>query len=284
MNPWRRYRIFILAFLLVLVSLVLLTLTAGRERDLSSPEKIALDILAPVQKGIMAVVDSISWVGRRYIFLMDAAEENDNLRREMSRLRKEMVLYRESHLANQRLRKLLELKDQSDTPLLAAEVVGWDPTGWFKTVIIDKGTADGLRRGMAVVHTEGVVGRIVETTPNNSKVLLIIDRNSSVDALVQRSRTRGIMSGQPDGTCRLNYVVHNSDVSEGDLVVTSGLTGTFPKGEILGRVEKIEQSDDQTIFKKVILQPMVDFDRLEEVLIVLIPNDQLDEFSRGRNQ
>lgn len=283
MSPWRRYRIFILAFLLVLLSLVLLTLSAGRERDLSSPEKIALDILAPVQKAIMSVVDGVAWVGRRYFFLVETAEENETLRREVSRLRRDMVEMRESHLANTRLRRLLEFKEATDTPMLAAEVVGLDPTAWFRTVILDKGTGDGVARGMAVVHNDGVVGRIVEVSRRHAKVLLIIDRNSSVDAVVQRSRTRGIFAGTPDGTCLLKFVVHNADVAEGDMILTSGLTGTFPKGLILGRVRRIDKRDDQTIFKQVTVSPAVDFDRLEEVLIVLEPGDLLNELTHGRN-
>ncbi len=282
MNLWQRYRTVTLACLLVLLSLVLLTLSAGRERDLSSPEKVALEILAPVQKVVMGAVDAVADIGRRYLFLIETAEENARLRSDLSKLRQEMVLYQEAHLANQRLRKLLGFKERTDLPLAAAEVVGLDPSGWFNTVILDKGESDGVLRGMAVVNADGVVGRIVEVGYHYSKVLLIIDRNSAVDALIQRSRARGILSGGPDGRCRLEFVLRNADVKEGDLVITSGLTGAFPKGMILGRVASLERDDDgQGMFQRVNVQPAVDFDRLEEVLVVLKPNTLFSELSGG---
>lgn len=282
MNLWQRYRTLIIACLLVLLSLVGLTLSAGRERPLSGPEKVLLEILAPAQKAVMGAIEAVTGLGRRYVFLLDTEEENIQLRQDLSHLRQQLVLYQEAHLANQRLRRLLEFKERTDLPMVAAEVVGLDPSGWFSTVILDKGEKDGLKWGMAVLNADGVVGRIVEVGYHHSKVLLVIDRNFSVDALVQRSRARGILSGGPKGVCHLQFVNRNADVKDGDLIVTSGLTGAFPKGIILGRVSAVDPAEsDRGLFQMLEVVPAVDFDRLEEVLIVLKPNQIFSGLDNG---
>ena len=273
MNVWHRYRTLTLALLLVLASLVILAVSMDRSRQLTPPERFAVEILSPIQKGILNVINGIGDVGRRYIFLTETAEENIRLRSELSDLKSKMVLFQESHLANQRLRLLLEFKEQSSLNMTAAEVVSLDPSGWFRTVIVDKGTSHGVTPGMAVVTSDGIVGRTVEVGPNHSKVLLLVDRTSSIDALIQRSRARGILKGSPSGKCLLEFVIRNADVKEGDQVITSGLASAFPKGMVLGEVTKVElAAEGQGMFQTIEVSPSVDLDRLEEVLLVLTPN------------
>ena len=273
MNVWHRYRTLTLALLLVLASLVILAVSMDRSRQLTPPERFAVEILSPIQKGILNVINGIGDVGRRYIFLTETAEENIRLRSELSDLKTKMVLFQESHLANQRLRLLLEFKEQSSLNMTAAEVVSLDPSGWFRTVIVDKGTSHGVTPGMAVVTSDGIVGRTVEVGPNHSKVLLLVDRTSSIDALIQRSRARGILKGSPSGKCLLEFVIRNADVKEGDQVITSGLASAFPKGMVLGEVTKVElAAEGQGMFQTIEVSPSVDLDRLEEVLLVLTPN------------
>lgn len=273
MTAWQRYRNFILASLLVLASLVVLGLSTDRSRELSFPEKILIEIVAPLQKGVMSAVNWVGGLGRKYILLVDTAEENNRLREELSGLKQKMVLYQESHLANRRLRRILEFKERSPMALAAAEVVAFDPSGWFRTIIIDKGSSDGVTPGMAVTTNVGVVGRTVEVGYNHSKVLLMIDRASAIDALIQRTRSRGIVKGSPDGSCTLDYVIRNDDVQVGDMIVTSGLASSFPKGMVIGKVSGVEVSaHGRGMFQEILVSPMVDFDRLEEVLIVLRPN------------
>ena len=284
MNVWHRYRTLTLALLLVLASLVILAVSIDRPRNLTLPEKFVIEILAPVQKGILTVINGIGGLGRRYILLTETAQENQRLRRELTELKGRMVLFQESHLANQRLRRILEFKERSGLKLAAAEVVGLDPSGWFKTIIVDKGTGHGVTPGMAVVTGEGVVGRTIEVGSNHTKVLLLIDRTSSIDALIQRSRARGILKGTPSGRCVLEFVIRNADVRVGDLVISSGLAGAFPKGAILGAVTTVELgAEGQGMFQTIEVQPAVDFDRLEEVLLVLQPNPYLsgDEVVSG---
>ena len=270
MNLWQRYRALTLACLLFLLTLVILTLSVRGEGELSTPGRIVIEILGPLQKGVMAVVGGVDGLAKRYVFLVETAEENLHLRQEVTELRQKLVLYEESHLANQRLRRLLEFKEHSLLPLLAAEVVALDSSDWFKTVLLDKGSRDGVSRGMAVVNDQGVVGRVIEVSYNHCRVLLLIDRNSGIDALIQRSRTRGILKGSPLGPCRLEFVIHNADVQLGDMIITSGLAGVFPKGMILGRVSRIKGSNGgEGMFQTIEVTPAVDFDRLEEAFIIL---------------
>ena len=282
LNTWQRYKTLTLACLLVLASLVVLAVSVDRPRDLSVPEKVAIEILAPFQRGIMGMVHWVSDLGRRYITLIETAEENVQLREELTQLRNRMVLYEEAHLANQRLRRILEFKERSPLPQTAAEVVGFDPSGWFRTILVDQGSTNGVTPGMAVVTAEGIVGRTIEVGYNHSKVLLMTDRASAIDALIQRTRARGIVKGSPDGKCSLEFVIRNAGVQEGDTVITSGLANTYPKGLILGWVSSVEPATEgRGMFQKIQITPAVDFDLLEEVLLILKPNPYLTEAGRA---
>ncbi len=280
MNAWQRYRTLTFALLLFLASLVILAVSIDRSRNLTKPEKYVIELLSPVQKGILNIINWFGDIGRKYILLTETSEENIRLRRELTDLKSRLALFQESHLANQRLRRILEFKERSDLKLTAAEVVSLDPSGWFRTIIVDKGSNHGVTPGMAVVTSEGVVGRTVEVGLNYSKVLLLIDRSSSVDALIQRSRARGILKGSPSGRCLLEFVIRNADVKKGDLVISSGQAGVFPKGFILGEVTEVElAAEGQGMFQTIEVAPSVNFDRLEEVLLVLTPNP----FLNGKN-
>ncbi|NVM57832.1 MAG: rod shape-determining protein MreC [Desulfobacterales bacterium] len=174
----------------------------------------------------------------------------------------------ESELARERLGKLLEMKTSLPLRLLPAQVVGVDPSGWFKTIIINRGTHDGVSKGMPVIAPEGIVGQIVAASYRYSKVLLIIDPSSAIDAFVQRTRSRGIVEGETEEYCRFKYVLKKADISIGDTVISSGLDRVFPKGLRVGCVEEISKSQSG-IFQKTRVRPFVDFARLEEVLVIL---------------
>ena len=156
-------------------------------------------------------------------------------------------------------------------PLIAAEVVGKDPSPWFQSILLDKGLADGVDKGLPVIDPVGVVGIVVEATDHFSKVMLITDPNSAVDALIQKSRARGIIKGGASGYCLLNFVLRKHDVKVGDTVVSSGMDGIFPKGLPIGKVASIVKQD-AGIFQDVTVTPFVDFERLEEVLVVPLPD------------
>jgi rod shape-determining protein MreC len=186
----------------------------------------------------------------------------------VGRARLEKSRYLESELACQRLRKLLEMKSELPHSMLPARVVGLDPSGWFKTVFINKGTRDGVSKGMAVIAPEGIVGRIIGASGRYAKVLLIIDRSSDIDALVQRTRSRGIVEGETRESCRFKYIVRKADIKIEDTVISSGLDGLFTKGLRVGSISEISKPSSG-LFQEVKVRPFVDFTRLEEVLVIL---------------
>jgi len=222
----------------------------------------------PLQKLFTYTVNTVENFWLQYFYLVGVRRENKELRKQVQRLMLENTRYRELLSTYQRLQALLKFKQTFNQPAVAGRVIGRDPSGWFRSIIVDKGQQDGIAMDMPVVNAQGVVGRIVSTSPHYSKVLLIIDQNSSVDCLIQRSRYRGMVKGVSEDLCKVAYIVKSSDVRQGDVVVTSGLGGVFPKGLPLGTVTKVEERAGE-LFKEVEMRPAVDFSRLEEVLIIL---------------
>ena len=150
---------------------------------------------------------------------------------------------------------------------LAARVVGRDPSPWFKTIMIDKGEKYGVVKGLPVIVSEGVVGQVVNVSEQYSRVLLIIDRNSAVDALVQDSRARGMVKGNNTEQCLFRYALRKDVILTGQVIITSGLDQVFPKGLRIGVVVDVKKEDSR-LFQKIVLQTCVDFDKLEEVLVI----------------
>ncbi|MBW1732805.1 MAG: rod shape-determining protein MreC [Deltaproteobacteria bacterium] len=259
-------KIWISIFFICLV-LLLLSSTSGLRRPWNPAEQLIVEITAPFQKLIRVTIDFTKDFWFNYFYLVDARQENIRLKREVNSLRMENSRYRELLATHERLRQLLQFKDVIRQPVTAAQVIGIDPTGWFKSVIIDKGGRAGLKWDMPVVNASGVVGRIVSVSPHYAKVLLIIDQNSAVDCLTQESRDRGMVKGLSTDVCRMDYMAKSSDVTVGDTVITSGLGGIFPKGLPVGRISKVKDLPGE-LFKGVEVTPSVDFSKLEEVLVI----------------
>ena len=255
-------------YIFVLLSLILLSLSIGKGQEWNPAEKLVAEIAAPFQKLFMGTLSATRDIWEGYFFLVQTHQENLLLKKEIDLLKIENSRYQELLLANQRLQKLLNFQEKTDEPLLPARVIGWDSSGLFKSIIINKGENDGLRINMPVVNSKGAVGRVISVSPNYAQVLLIADQNSAVDGLVQRSRGRGMVKGMGSGECCFDYVIKTCDIKEGDTIVTSGLGRIFPKGLYLGKVKKINDSPNK-LFKDVRVTPAVDFSKLEEVLIVL---------------
>ena len=255
-------------YIFVLLSLILLSLSIGKGQEWNPAGKLAVEIAAPFQKFFVGTISITRDIWRNHFFLVETRQENLLLEKEIDLLKIENSRYQELLLANKRLQKLLNFQENTDEPLLPARVIGWDSTGLFKSIIIDKGEMDGLSMNMPVVNSEGGVGRVVSVSPDYAQVLLITDQNSAVDGLVQRSRGRGMVKGMGSGECYFDYVIKTCDIKRGDTIVTSGLGRIFPKGLYLGIVKEINDSPNK-LFKDVRVTPAVDFSKLEEVLIVL---------------
>jgi len=186
---------------------------------------------------------------------------------ENRRLRAELTAQVELRQENQRLRALLGLVEEKPLPTLAARVIAEDASGWFRTIEIDRGSADGIREGLPVVNAAGLIGRVVRTTPHAARVLLITDASSAVAVLVQDQRIRGVCRGQ-GGALALDFALVQDVIQVGDGVVTSGLGGIFPKGLLVGYVSGV-QREQFGLFQTIEVEPAVDFTRLEEVLVLL---------------
>jgi len=255
---------------LIAVNIILLSVFNRRYISYYGPGRIAISIVAPFQKATSTSIRFVRDIWRHYFFLVNVAKENEDLRKDLNRAFEKNIQFKEFELSNTRLRKLLKFKKNITDRVLAAEVIGKDPSPWFKTVLIDKGQQDGVEKGMAVVIPEGIAGQTTEVSAHYSKVLLIIDHNSAVDALVQRDRARGIIKGGSAGQCLFKYVLRKHDVEVDDIVVSSGLDGVFPKGLPVGYVSGVIKPKSG-IFQEVTVTPNVDFEKLEEVLVVLTP-------------
>lgn len=256
----------LLGALLLVALLIYSANLRGRERT-TLFEKIVLQLAYPFNAVFYGVSDRIEGLWSGYIWLVDTRGNNLRLQAENSRLKAELDQVREIQLAYERLSHLLEFKDSLAMAAVPARVIGVDASSWFRTISIDRGSEQGLREGMAVVVAEGVVGRTVRVSPKQSRVLLVTDASSAVAALVQKNRTRGICRGQGKEIA-LDYALQRDEVEIGDVIVTSGTGGVFPKGLIIGKVSAIS-SAGFGLFQDVSLSPAVDFSRLEEVLVLL---------------
>jgi rod shape-determining protein MreC len=199
--------------------------------------------------------------------LVHVQKENTLLKQRLAELQQENHQMKEMAIANERLQKLLQFREKVSTPVIAAEVIGQDPSSWFKSVTINKGEKEGIKKGMAVISADGVIGQILKTAPDYSTVLLITDYSSAIDSIVRRTRAKAIVEGKGENRCQLKYLLRADDVTVGDIVVTSGLGGNFPKGLMVGEIRKVDKRG-HGVFQYAELVPSVDLTKLEEVLVI----------------
>ena len=232
-------------------------------------EAVTFGVFAEAERTISAGFSSVRRVWTGYASLRNVQRQNEALTRQLGEA--QVALQEQRALADRtrNLERLLALRDRSNLHTTAAEIIAAGATPDFRTLTIDKGTRDGVRADMAVIAPAGVVGRVVVPSTRAAKVQLLIDRNAAAGALIERSRAQGVVTGSGDARLRLDYVSEVGDVIVGDLVVTSGIDGIYPKGYVIGQVESVEKSG--TAYKTITVRPAVDFTSLEEVLVVLTP-------------
>ena len=224
-------------------------------------------IMRPLQIAAQGTVNWISTVHESYDTLAGFREENERLRKRIQALEVERQKLLEAQASNSRLTQLLDLRSHLPGAAITASIIGHSVTSWFQSCLLDKGSSDGVRKGMAVVTPLGVVGQVVSVTPRTAKVLLLTDANSGIDVLVQRTRARGIVSGSLENGTVLKYVKRSEDVQEGDRLITSGVDGVFPKSLLVGTVIKVVKQHIG-LFQFIEVLPAVQPARIEEVLVV----------------
>ncbi len=194
--------------------------------------------------------------------------ENARLRAEVGRLREENARLRPAAQENARLRALLGFKEQQPYQTAAGRVIGRDPSDWFSTVLVDRGTFGGVRRNDPVVTSDGLVGHVIEAGPTWSRVLLLPDPRSAVGVLVVRSREAGVVEGLGQPLLRVKYLARDADVQPGDEVVTSGLGQIYPPSLVVGSVVQVARAAGD-MFEEATVRPSADLTHLEEVLVII---------------
>ena len=281
---------------LVLLILGLLLLVSHESGLLAPVENAAQYVLAPLQRTFWNVTDGTGGVFQAIGQRRELRSEVEELRAQVDALTIESVRMREYETEVRELRDLLNFS--SEYPISAflgteivsrdgcdtypcGEVVGLDPNPYLRYVTINVGARQGVAVGMSVVSGgAGLVGRVTEVGPRTARVQLLSDADSAVAAVLQATRGTGLVTGQYDGTLRMEYVPQEEEIAVGDIVLTSGLGGLMPKGLVIGQVTEVEQKEYET-FQTATVRPAVDFGRLELALVIVdfqpVPIDQMDE-------
>jgi rod shape-determining protein MreC len=251
----------------VAVCLVLLTL---QSRGQSSGAADVLGLAtAPIQAGLAKISRGAAGLWSAYVDWKSVRAENRRLREEIQRLQVEALRVNETAEENARLRRLLAFQRRLPLATLAGEVIAREWGGWVRSLTVNRGRGDHIVRLTAVIAPEGLVGRIVDVRPGTSVAQVLTDPTSNVSAHIVRTRTPGIVEGDPRGTVRFKFMARDgSTLQVGDIVVTSGLGGLFPRGIPIGRVQVIDDRGS-ALFHYATLAPSVDFARVDEVLLIV---------------
>jgi rod shape-determining protein MreC len=268
-KPW------ILLLVLLTFNLVLMSSQVRSGGRASLLEQAVLSLSSPFLKAASWVAQGTAGTWRSYVGLRGVERENRRLREEVDALSLRTREAEEARLEVERLRELLDLRERVEFTSVPARVVARGATGGSRIVDLDRGSRQGLRSNQPVITPRGLVGRVIATTGGISKVQTILDPNSGVAALIQRTRVQGMVVGEGDVGCRMEYVSDLANVEVGDVVITSGLDQIYPKGYLIGVVVAIGEGEGLT--KQVQVRPEVDFQRLEEVLVLLKPEGKPGE-------
>jgi len=262
-----RHRPLALLAAMIFVQVLLLAFQIKREHDVRLVRYWAVQLLTPVERAGTWSFSRVTGVWRGYVGLRDTRAENDRLKREVEKLSMRNRELESKAAEAQRLASLLNFREaHSEAQMLAAQVIGASADPASHTLFINRGERDHVRRNLAVVTPEGVVGKIVEVFPSAAQVLLINDKDSGVGALFADTRTHGVVKGSGDPDPRMDYVENGEKVRAGEVVLTSGEDRIFPKDFPIGTVESAAPGNP---FQVIRIQPAAHLDRLEEVLILL---------------
>lgn len=258
--------------LLALVVVPLMALNMERQED-EEPWFVVPFSLAGgmVQRAYASFSSGVRGTTALYLDLIDVKTQNRLLQKEIEEMRAQLGSMTELKIENERLTQLLGFKQNSPMELVAVKVVGKDLLPDHQTLTINRGSQHGIKSGMAALTVGGVVGYVFRTQPLTSTVILLTDRYASIDSLVQRSRARGLSEGNSKGATVLKYIKRTDDVQAGDLVVTSGMYGVFPKGFPIGKVTQIRKSQ-YGMTQELDIEPAVETQNLEEFFVVLNAN------------
>lgn len=260
--------------LILMVAIPLISVNLQKDQNqtpwIIKPFAFVGDIVQQAYSGFSAGVRGTTSL---YLDLIDIRKENRLLTKENAEFRAKLGALTELHLENERLNKLLVFKQKTNMELLAAKVIGNDLLPDHSTITINRGTHHGIKKNMAAITVGGVVGYVLQPELYTSRLLLLTDRYAAIDAIVQRSRARGIIEGKTKDSCQLRYLQRGDDVKVGDLIVTSGLDNIFPKGFPIGTVIAVDKSE-YGMSQDVDVSPSINPFTLEEIFVVLNANNE----------
>ena len=264
----REYRFYVTLAVLILLPILAMNLRSAEKKEYGFIDRSILFVTTPVQELISLTIDKSVRVLQSYVFLVSLHKEYSQVVEENRRLNNTLHNFKEMEAENIRLRALLQFQEKLENEKVTAQVIAKDVSSEFKMIRINKGAKSGIERGMPVVTHEGIIGKVLKTMPNYSDVITIMDDLSAVDAIVQRSRTHGVVEGFTDSRCILKYALRTDDIEVDDTIITSGLDGVYPKGLLIGNVVKVNKKS-YGISQDVELKPSVNFSKLEEVLVIV---------------
>ena len=251
----------------VVAACLLLLTVQTRGRSTAAADVVAL-FTTPVQSALARVNRAAVGTWSTYLDWKNVRAENRRLREENQQLRVESLQVSETSTENHRLRRLLGMQERLPLETVGAEIIAREWGGWVRSLTVNRGRGDNIVRLTAVIAPEGLIGRVIEVRTGVSIIQVLTDPASTVGAHVVRTRTAGIVEGDPRGTMRLKYMAREGGgIQVGDLVVTSGAGGVFPRGIPVGRVRAIDDRGS-ALFHYAALAPVVDFARVDEVLLL----------------
>lgn len=266
MSGQRKYTFF--AFLTVSVCILAIYIHRHREGKTGRIDDLLISTSGSIQNYLFYFTHGSRTLVDNYFLLVNTRKRNQELEEEVGRLRDRIAQLQDVEIENGRLRQGLEFQQQTQQKLVSAHIIAHDASSEYFGLRIDKGTEDGVRQGMGVVSHHGVVGRVHRVTKHFADVLTLIDPTSNIDGIIQRSRARGVVTGQNKQlTCRMKYIDRLDDVQLGDKVVSTGFGGIYPKGLLVGEVTAVIPSSSG-ILQTVTVKAAVDIYRLEEVFVV----------------
>ena len=261
------------------VAAVLIGIFSARGRNTTLVENAGGTVVSPMQSGVSEAGGFFGRLWSGFGSVKKLKQENEQLKNKNNELEKQIRDMEGMEKENDRLRAMLKLKEkQTKIDMVAASISAKDPSNWYSTFTINRGSKDGIAQNQAVVNANReLVGQILRVGENWAEVITVIDSQSSVGALIKRSKVTGIIEGDGtlryDGECRLGYIARDADIQTGDFVETSGLGGIFPKGLVIGTVKEI-YDENSTMSKAAVVEPLADVASLSDVFVITAYRDE----------
>jgi rod shape-determining protein MreC len=258
----------------ILANLVILVLATHSffkkelsKEDASAFQRLTIGLTAPLQGMVVSAKQSIYGLFDHYAFIVNAGFENDILKKKVEELEGTIFQLQELRRENKRLKKLLKFGVEPPYRKILAQIIGWDASSDYQVIRINKGSRDGVTLKATVATNSGLVGHVHRVAEKFADILTILDQSNRIDALVDETRSQGIVQGLSDSTCLMKYVTRTEPVKVGNTVLTAGLGNIYPKGLKVGTISKIEK-ESYGITQFIVITPSVNFRKLEEVVVL----------------